>query len=168
MVALDQYKYWQPETIIVEAKASGQSLLQELSLSEVQNHNLVQKIQEDHCSYGQLKLIEKQMNMLKLEAKSIIETSLFNKNLHIYPHIVPNTWIAAGCTDFGGGVVNWLNDKILGNDDTDDISKLITEKRALYNYNVDQRKHKWSSNLKLCKISLDLLPKYIVQNQKKY
>jgi predicted phage terminase large subunit-like protein len=30
MVALDQYKYWQPETIIVEAKASGQSLLQEL------------------------------------------------------------------------------------------------------------------------------------------
>ena len=30
MVALDQYKYWQPETIIIEAKASGQSLLQEL------------------------------------------------------------------------------------------------------------------------------------------
>ena len=59
-----------------------QSLLQELSLSEVQNHNLVQKIQEDHSSYAQLKLIEKQMNMLKLEAKTIIETSLFNKNLH--------------------------------------------------------------------------------------
>jgi predicted phage terminase large subunit-like protein len=30
MVALDQYKYWQPETVIIEAKASGQSLLQEL------------------------------------------------------------------------------------------------------------------------------------------
>ena len=29
MVALDQYKYWQPETVIIEAKASGQSLLQE-------------------------------------------------------------------------------------------------------------------------------------------
>ena len=62
---------------------SGQhleGLLQELSLSELQNHNLVQKIQEDHSSYAQLKLIEKQMNMLKIEAKSIIENSLFNKN----------------------------------------------------------------------------------------
>jgi predicted phage terminase large subunit-like protein len=29
MVALEQYKYWQPETVIIEAKASGQSLLQE-------------------------------------------------------------------------------------------------------------------------------------------
>jgi len=28
-LALDQYKYWQPETVIIEAKASGQSLLQE-------------------------------------------------------------------------------------------------------------------------------------------
>jgi predicted phage terminase large subunit-like protein len=28
-VALDQYKYWQPETTIIEAKASGQPLLQE-------------------------------------------------------------------------------------------------------------------------------------------
>ena len=51
---------------------------------------------------------------------------------------------------------------------SDDISKLIKEKRALYNYNVDQKKQKWSSNLKLCKISLDLLPEYIVQNKEKY
>ena len=29
MVALEQYKYWEPETVIIEAKASGQSLLQE-------------------------------------------------------------------------------------------------------------------------------------------
>ena len=29
-VALEQYKYWEPETIIVEAKASGQPLIQEL------------------------------------------------------------------------------------------------------------------------------------------
>ena len=28
-VALEQYKYWEPETVIIEAKASGQSLLQE-------------------------------------------------------------------------------------------------------------------------------------------
>ena len=29
-VALEQYKYWEPETIIIEAKASGQPLIQEL------------------------------------------------------------------------------------------------------------------------------------------
>ena len=29
-VALEQYKYWEPETIIVEAKASGQPLIQEM------------------------------------------------------------------------------------------------------------------------------------------
>mgnify|MGYP003645534492 FL=1 len=29
-VALDQYKYWEPETVIIEGKASGQSLIQEL------------------------------------------------------------------------------------------------------------------------------------------
>jgi phage terminase large subunit-like protein len=27
---MDQYQYWDPETVIVEAKASGQSLLQEM------------------------------------------------------------------------------------------------------------------------------------------
>ena len=35
MVALDQYKYWQPETVIIEAKASGQSLLQDLRMAGV-------------------------------------------------------------------------------------------------------------------------------------
>jgi len=29
-IALEQYKYWEPETIIIEAKASGQPLIQEL------------------------------------------------------------------------------------------------------------------------------------------
>jgi len=29
-VALDQFKYWEPETVIVEAKASGQPLIQEM------------------------------------------------------------------------------------------------------------------------------------------
>jgi hypothetical protein len=70
-----------------------QSLMQDLSISEIQNHNLVEKIQEDHSSYAQLKLIEKQMNMLKLEAKNIIETSLFNKNLH---------HIKCGCKKYPG------------------------------------------------------------------
>ena len=29
-IALEQYKYWEPETIIIEAKASGMPLIQEL------------------------------------------------------------------------------------------------------------------------------------------
>ena len=29
-VAMDQYKYWDPDTVIVEAKASGQPLTDEL------------------------------------------------------------------------------------------------------------------------------------------
>jgi predicted phage terminase large subunit-like protein len=29
-IALEQYKYWEPETVIIEAKASGQPLIQEL------------------------------------------------------------------------------------------------------------------------------------------
>ena len=49
-----------------------------------------------------------------------------------------------------------------------DISKLIEEKKALYDYSVDQRKEKWSSNLKLQKIGLEELPKYINDNKEKY
>jgi phage terminase large subunit-like protein len=29
-VAMEQYQYWEPEAVIVEAKASGQPLLQEM------------------------------------------------------------------------------------------------------------------------------------------
>jgi phage terminase large subunit-like protein len=28
-MAFEQYKYWEPETVLIEAKASGQPLLQE-------------------------------------------------------------------------------------------------------------------------------------------
>ena len=50
----------------------------------------------------------------------------------------------------------------------EDISKLVEEKKALYDYSVDQRKEKWSSNLKLQKIGLEELPKYINDNKEKY
>ena len=50
----------------------------------------------------------------------------------------------------------------------EDISKLVEEKKALYDYSVDQRKKKWSNNLKLRKISLEELPKYINENKEKY
>ena len=40
-----------------------------------------------------------------------------NKKLHIYPHIIPDTWIAAGSTDFGGGAIRWFNEQILEESD---------------------------------------------------
>jgi beta-1,4-mannosyl-glycoprotein beta-1,4-N-acetylglucosaminyltransferase len=48
------------------------------------------------------------------------------------------------------------------------IEKLIKDKKALYNYNADQRDSKWSNNTKLEKISLNLLPNYINENKEKY
>jgi len=48
------------------------------------------------------------------------------------------------------------------------IEKLIKDKKALYNYNADQRDSKWSNNTKLEKINLNLLPNYINENKEKY
>ncbi len=48
------------------------------------------------------------------------------------------------------------------------IEKLIKEKKALYNYNADQRDDKWSNNTELEKINLSILPKYISDNKLKY
>ena len=51
---------------------------------------------------------------------------------------------------------------------SENIKKLIKEKKALYNYNVDQRADKWSKNSELEKIDLDLLPNYLKINKDKY
>ena len=51
---------------------------------------------------------------------------------------------------------------------TQDIEKLIKEKKALYNYNVDQRQQKWGNNSNLIKVNLNMLPNYILENQDKY
>ncbi len=48
------------------------------------------------------------------------------------------------------------------------IEKRIKDKKALYNYNADQRDSKWSNNTKLEKINLNLLPDYINENKEKY
>ena len=49
-----------------------------------------------------------------------------------------------------------------------DISKLIEEKRALYNYNADKRQKKWSQNSQLRKVDISVLPNYIKKNLDKY
>ena len=48
------------------------------------------------------------------------------------------------------------------------IERLIKDKKALYNYNADQRDSKWSNNTVLEKINLNLLPDYINENKEKY
>ena len=50
----------------------------------------------------------------------------------------------------------------------DDIKKIISDKRVIYDHSIDQREDKWSSNKKLKKISNDFLPKYISDNLNKY
>lgn len=48
------------------------------------------------------------------------------------------------------------------------IERLIKDKKALYNYNADQRDNKWSNNTELEKINLEFLPDYINENLDKY
>ena len=49
-----------------------------------------------------------------------------------------------------------------------DIKKLISEKRVMYDHNVDQRDYKWSGKSKLKVTSKELLPSYIEENLIKY
>ncbi len=48
------------------------------------------------------------------------------------------------------------------------IEKLIKQKKALYNYDADQRDDKWSQNSQLERVNLNKLPKYINLNLEKY
>ena len=50
---------------------------------------------------------------------------------------------------------------------TKDLKKLIQEKRVMYDHNVDQRGYKWSGKSILKKIDLNLLPKYIQNNNER-
>ena len=49
-----------------------------------------------------------------------------------------------------------------------DIKKLINEKRAMYDHNVDQKGYKWSGNSVLKKVENNELPEYINNNLEKY
>ena len=50
----------------------------------------------------------------------------------------------------------------------DDISKLIKEKKVLYDYNVDKRESKWGGEIKLINSPISELPNYISENVKKF
>ena len=48
------------------------------------------------------------------------------------------------------------------------ISELIKEKRAVYNLKVDSKKNKFDKSLKLKKLDINLLPRYVKDNLKKF
>ena len=50
----------------------------------------------------------------------------------------------------------------------EDLKKLISEKRVMYDHNVDKRGYKWSGNSILKNIDIIKLPKYISNNLNKY
>ena len=48
------------------------------------------------------------------------------------------------------------------------IKKMISENRAIYDYNADMRTNKWSGEKKLLRSDISELPDYIKQNRNKY
>ena len=49
-----------------------------------------------------------------------------------------------------------------------DIKNFMSEKRVIYDHNIDQRGYKWSGKSKLIKVSDNHLPDYILSNMDKY
>ena len=49
-----------------------------------------------------------------------------------------------------------------------DIKKMISENKAVYDYGADMKKNKWSGNIKLKKVDLSELPDYIKLKSEKY
>ena len=50
----------------------------------------------------------------------------------------------------------------------DDLRKLISEKRVMYDHNIDQKGFKWSRKTKLEKMNKEFLPDYVSLNLDKY
>ena len=50
----------------------------------------------------------------------------------------------------------------------EDLKKLITEKKVIYDHNVDQKDYKWLGKSTLKNIDLKFLPDYLTDNLKKY
>ena len=48
------------------------------------------------------------------------------------------------------------------------LSKIIKERKVLYDHSVDKRQEKWKSSITLSKVKDDELPPYLINNKKKY
>ncbi len=49
-----------------------------------------------------------------------------------------------------------------------DLKKIISEKKIMYDHTVDKRKSKWKSSTTLEKVTDNFLPEYLIKNKKKY
>ncbi len=76
----------------------------------------------------------------------------YNKNLHVYPHIVPGTWITSGGVDFGGAGLKWFNEEVLEEkgfaelDKLGDTSVCAMSSVVFLPYMVGQRCPIWNDN----------------------
>jgi xylulokinase len=76
----------------------------------------------------------------------------YNRNLHVYPHIVPGTWITSGGVDFGGAGLKWFKENVLEEERFAEIDKLgdtsVCAKSSVIflPYMVGQRCPIWNDN----------------------
>jgi xylulokinase len=76
----------------------------------------------------------------------------YNHNLHVYPHIVPGTWITSGGVDFGGAGIKWFNENILESEGYAELDRLIDSSVCAKSsviflpYMVGQRCPIWNDN----------------------
>ena len=76
----------------------------------------------------------------------------YNKNLHVYPHIVPGTWLTSGGVDFGGAGLKWFKEEVLEEesfakiDEQGDASICAKSSVIFLPYMVGQRCPIWNDN----------------------
>ena len=49
-----------------------------------------------------------------------------------------------------------------------DLKKIVSDKKIIYDHNVDKKDNKWGASISLVKVDDSELPEYLVQNKKKY
>ena len=50
----------------------------------------------------------------------------------------------------------------------EDLKRLMSEKKLMYNHSIDKKGHKWGEGVKLQSTKLEEMPKYIIENSEKY
>ncbi len=75
----------------------------------------------------------------------------YNKNLHVYPHIVPGRWITSGGVDFGGAGLKWFKELLEVEsfaeiDALGDSSECAKSSIIFLPYMVGQRCPVWNDN----------------------
>ena len=63
-------------------KKHVENLFESIEKKQIDNKNIIQKVQNNHVQYAKLKLIAEQMNDLKKKAQEIIDEALYNEKLH--------------------------------------------------------------------------------------